>query len=418
MMVDVFMLKDTATVKLQWPLQVLFTLKKAQSDSQTSISVELRKEMTTDTHSFRNIRITDIQIFKFDIPLRDVFQIATMSLSCAHNVLIKTETNEGIVGWGEAAPFHALVGETQSVDFAVAKELKQLLIGKNPLEIAKHVHTMDHFLPHNTTIKSAFDMALYDIAAQFAQLPLYAFLGGHNRPIETDMTIGICDPEEAGDKALAIKEMGFRTIKIKLGLDDKADYKRLENIRLSVGDEAILRIDANQGWDRMTATRNLNSFEQFDIEFCEQPCRAHDVQGMKFVSRNTNIPIMADESLFSPCDALDLIRRDAVPYFNIKFSKSGGIHNATKMSHIAEAAAIPCMVGCMSESRLGITAAAHFGVSSHALKFFDLDSHLEHAEDPIVGGIEIEHGMITIPDEPGIGAMPEPTYVATLEQVK
>ncbi len=374
--------------------------------------------MTTNARSFRDMRIRDIQIFKFDIPLKEVFQIATMSLSCAHNVLIKIETSEGIVGWGEAAPFHALVGETQSIDFAVAKELRQLLIGKNPLEIDRHVQAMDRFLPHNTTIKSAFDMALYDVAAKFAQLPLYAFLGGHSRAIETDLTIGICDPEEAGEKALAIKEMGFRMIKVKLGLDDRADYRRLENIRFSVGEEAVLRIDANQGWDRMAATRNLNSFEQFGVEFCEQPCPARDVQGMQFVSHNTSIPIMADESLFSPHDALDLIQHDAAPYFNIKFSKSGGIHNATKLSHIAEAAAIPCMVGCMSESRLGITAAAHFGVSSPALKFFDLDSHLEHAEDRIVGGIEIDDGMIALPDEPGIGAVPDPAYVATLEQIK
>jgi len=155
--------------------------------------------MTTDTHDFRNLKITDIKMFKFDIPLRDVFQIATMSISVAHNVLVKLETNEGIVGWGEAAPFHALVGETQSIDFAVAKELKHLLIGKNPLETTTLVRAMDRFLPHNTTIKSAFDMALYDISARFSGLPLYAFLGGHNRPIETDMTIGICDPDEAGE---------------------------------------------------------------------------------------------------------------------------------------------------------------------------------------------------------------------------
>jgi L-Ala-D/L-Glu epimerase len=374
--------------------------------------------MTTDTHDFRNLKITEIQIFKFDIPLRDVFQIATMSISVAYNVLIRMETNEGFIGWGEAAPFHALVGETQSTDFAVAKELKHLFMGKNPLETTTLVRAMDRFLPHNTTIKSAFDMALYDISAQVSGLPLYAFLGGQNRPIETDLTIGICDPDEAGEKALAIQEMGFRTIKIKLGLDDKADYQRLKNIRLAVGEEAILRIDANQGWDRMTATRNLKSFEEFGIEFCEQPCRAHDLQGMRFVSHSTSIPIMADESLFSPRDALTLAQHDIAPYFNIKFAKSGGLYNATQMSHIAETAEIPCMLGCMSESRLGITAAAHFGVSSSAFKFFDLDSHLEHAEDPIVGGIEIEHGMISIPDAPGIGATPDPTYLATLEEVR
>ncbi len=374
---------------------------------------------TTNTHKrHQRIKIADIKIFKFDIPLRDVFQIATMSLTRAQNVLIRIETSEGIFGWGEAAPFHALVGETQGIDLAVAKELKNFLIGKNPLELIHLTHSMDLFLPHNTTIKSAFDMALHDIAAKVADLPLYAFLGGHKRPIETDMTIGICDPNEAGEKALALKQMGFKIIKVKLGLDFKADYKRLQHIRQSVGQEAVLRIDANQGWDRMTAVHHLNAFETFDIEFCEQPCRAHDWAGMKYVSQQTRIPIMADESLFSAHDALTLISQDIAPYFNIKLSKSGGIQNAIKMSHIAEAGEIPCMLGCMSETKLGITAAAHVAMSSHAFKYFDLDSHLEHAENAIAGGLDITNGMITLPDEPGIGAHPNPDAVAQLEEIK
>ncbi len=374
--------------------------------------------MTTDMCSIKDIKISDVRIFRFDIPMRDVFQIATMSISTAPNVLIRMETNKGIVGWGEAAPFHALVGETQSIDFAVAKELKDILLGQNPLETVARIQAMDRFLPHNTTIKSAFDMALYDIAAKAAGLPLYAFLGGCPRPIETDMTIGICDPAEAGDKAEAIRKMGFRMIKVKLGLDDKADYDRLKNIRVAVGPDAILRIDANQGWDRMTAVRNLNAFEQFNIEFCEQPCRARDLPGMKFVSQRTTIPIMADEALFSPWDALNLIQQDVAPYFNIKLSKSGGIANALKMSHIAEAAEVPCMIGCMSESKLGITAATHLAMASSAFRFFDLDSHLEHAEDPIVGGITMENGIITLPDKPGIGAEPDPVRLAKLEEIQ
>lgn len=374
--------------------------------------------MATDTQRFKGLKIADIRLFRFDIPLKDVFQIATMSISTARNVLIRIETDNGIVGWGEAAPFHALVGETQSIDFAVARELRDILAGKDPLETASLVQSMDRFLPHNTTIKSAFDMAFYDIAAKAAGLPLYAFLGGSPRPIETDLTIGICDPDEAGRKAAAIREMGFRMIKVKLGLDYEADYTRLKNVRKSAGRDAILRIDANQGWDRMTAVKNLNAFEQFDIEFCEQPCRARDLPGMKYVSRHTTIPIMADESLFSPWDALNLIQQDVAPYFNIKLSKSGGIANALKMSHIAEAAEVPCMVGCMSESRLGITAAAHFAMAGGALKFFDLDSHLEHAEDPIIGGIEMEGSVITLPNAPGIGAEPDPARLARLEEIE
>ncbi len=369
---------------------------------------------TIDSH----LKITNVRIFRFDIPLKEVFQIATMSIDTAKNVLIKIETNDGIEGWGEAASFHAIVGETQLINFAAAKELRELLAGKNPLETDSLVRMMDRFLPHNTTIKGAFDMALYDIAAKAAGLPLYLFLGGKKREIETDLTMGICDPEEAGDKALAIREQGFRKMKIKLGLDFSADHARLKNIRKAVGDDTVLRIDANQGWNRIEAKKNLETFEAFDIEFCEQPCRREDLDGMKYVSDKTNIPVMADESLFSADDAIRLVKRDAVPYFNIKLSKSGGIKNASEIAAIARAAHLPCMVGCMSETRLGITAAAHFGLTNDILTFFDLDSHLEHSEDPVEGGINIVNGMITVPDAPGIGASPDQDFLTKLEEIK
>ncbi|MEN8191185.1 MAG: dipeptide epimerase [Bacteroidota bacterium] len=374
--------------------------------------------MKLNDRYYTKIKISDIKIYKFDIPLKELFQIATMSLNNANNVLIKIETNEGIEGWGEAASFHALVGETQLINFAAAKELREILIGRNPLEIESIVQLMDFYLPHNTTIKSAIDMALYDIIGKVAGLPLYSLLGGEKREIETDMTIGICDPNEAGEKALAIKSQGFKMIKVKLGLDFDDDYLRLKNIREAVGNDTILRIDANQGWDRMSAKNNLDAFSKFDIEFCEQPCKVNDINGMKFVSNNTDIPIMADESLFSPFNALNLIQENVAPYFNIKLSKSGGIHNAMKIAHVAEAGVIPSMVGCMSESKLGLTAASHFSLSNKIIKFFDLDSYLEHSEDPIVGGMKINNGIIDIPDEPGIGACPDSEYIKTLQEIK
>ncbi len=372
----------------------------------------------TTTLNYENLKIEDIKIFRFDIPLKDIFEIATMSIDNARNVLIRVITNEGIIGWGEASSLRSIVGETQLINFAAAKELKQILIGKNPLAVASLVEEMDYFLPHNTTMKGAFDMALYDIAAKVAGLPLYAYLGGRKREIETNLTIGLCDPSEAGEKAISVRSMGFRMIKVKVGINYRDDYTRLDNIRKAAGSDAIIRIDANQGWDRITAIENLKAFEEFEIEFCEQPGRAHDLAGMKFVSEHANIPVMADESLFSPYDALNIIQQDAAPYLNIKLTKSGGIFNALKIAHIAEAGARPCMIGCMAETKLGITAAAHFAMANRIIRFFDLDSHIKHAEDPIDGGVKIENGMISIPDDPGIGASPDPDYVKRLEEIK
>jgi L-alanine-DL-glutamate epimerase-like enolase superfamily enzyme len=212
--------------------------------------------------------------------------------------------------------------------------------------------------------------------------------------------------------------MGFRIIKVKLGASFGEDRRRLASIRKAIGAEPILRVDANQAWDRVAALAALIAFEEFGVEFCEQPCRAHDLQGMRHVSGRAPIPVMADESLFSPQDALEIIRQDAAPYFNVKLSKSGGILNAQKIAHVAEAGYRPCMMGCMSESRLGITAAAHFALANPIVRFFDLDAFLEHAENPILGGAEIKHGILTVPDTPGIGARPDPTWMRRVEEVR
>ena len=210
--------------------------------------------------------------------------------------------------------------------------------------------------------------------------------------------------------------MGFRIIKVKLGLSDKDDYRRLANIRRAVGPQTILRIDANQGWDRTAAIRSLRVLEELEIELCEQPCRVLDLQGMRYVHQHAAIPVMADESVFSASDALEIIQQDAAAYFNIKLSKSGGIHRAQQVAHVAEAGFRPCMIGCMSESRLGITAAAHFACAHPIIRFFDLDSCLEHTENHILGGIDYQGGSISLPDAPGIGARPDPDYVRTLEE--
>ncbi len=365
-----------------------------------------------------NLKITAIDIYPFDIRMHEPFRIATMTAWSSPNVLVHIRTNDDLDGWGEASPLHSITGETQGICLAAARELAPLLIGKNPLEISWLVGLMNSFLPHNSTIKSAIDMALYDIAAKAANLPLYRFLGGRLRPMETDLTIGIGDPTKAGDAALAVIAKGFRVIKVKLGTTFEEDDLRLRNIRAAAGEAVTIRIDANQAWDRPTAIRSLTALETYNIEFCEQPLRAHDVTGMREVSNSTSIPLMADEALFSPSDALRLINEDAVPYFNVKLAKSGGIHAAMKIAAVAEAGGISCMVGCMLESRLGLAASAHFAAAFECVRFYDIDSCYEHAEELIEGGIQIKNGMIIVPETPGIGAAPTAELLNRLTKVQ
>jgi L-alanine-DL-glutamate epimerase-like enolase superfamily enzyme len=294
--------------------------------------------------------------------------------------------------------------------------MARLLIGKDPLDIEARLREISSFLPHNTTARSAFDIALYDILGKAAGLPLYRLFGGSPRELFTDDTIGIDDPAAMAEKAVKFKEEGFRAIKVKLGTTPEEDIERVRRIREAIGSDIPIRVDANQGWDRNAAIKALRGIEDLGVQYCEQPVAAGDLAAMRAVREKTQIPIMADESLFDVHDALELIRAEACDYLNIKLSKSGGLHMALKIAAVAEAARMGCMVGCMSETRLALTAAAHLAAARPIVRFTDLDSALTHTVDPIVGGMEYgEGGRITLPEGPGLGAEVDPAFLKKCE---
>ena len=362
------------------------------------------------------MRIVKVTVYKADIPLVAPFRIALGVTEVAENFFVRIETDEGIHGWGEGSPFPAIVGETQRICLAAARDMARLILGKDPLDIEARLREIAAFLPHNTTARSAFDMALYDILGKAAGLPLYRLFGGPRRELLTDDTIGIDSPAAMAEKARALKEKGFPAIKVKLGTTPAEDIERVRRIREAIGPDIPIRVDANQGWDRNAAVEALTGIEDLGVQYCEQPVAAGDLASMRAVREKTRIPIMADESLFDVHDALALIQAGACDYFNIKLSKSGGLHMALKIAAVAEAARVGCMVGCMSETRLALTAAAHLASARPIIRFFDLDSALTHTVDPIVGGMEYgEGGRITLPDGPGLGAEVDPAFLEKLE---
>lgn len=358
-----------------------------------------------------NLKITSVDIYKADIPFHEPFKIAIMEVTCAKSVFIKIITNEGMYGIGEANPFWAITGETQAISVDGAVDLAKLLIGKDPLNIEERMCEINKFLVHNSTLRSAFDMALYDILGKSAGLPLYAVLGGGKRVFWTDNTIGIANPDMMAKKAAEYKSAGFKAIKVKLGTTKEQDVARIHKIRQAVGETLPIRIDANQGWDYRTAIATLRSLGPMGIEYCEQPIAHWDYENMCRIRQNSPIAIMADESLFDHHDAYKLASMGCCDYFNIKLAKSGGIHTALKINAIAEGAGIKCMVGCMAETRLGLTAAAHLVSARLNIQYADLDGHMMLKEDPVVGGARYNIGEITVPDVPGHGADLDPDFL-------
>lgn len=365
------------------------------------------------------IMITGIDIFKLNLPYKEPFVISLGVIENATNVVVRIHTNSGLTGTGECAPFMTIVGETQETVFELSKQMAGLLKGKDPFAIEARLAEIDRAVSGNYTMKSAFDMALYDLLSQQAKMPLYKLLGGNNnREIYTDMTISIGSPEKVARDALAFQQAGFPAIKVKLGTTTKADVARIKAIRDVVGDAYPVRIDANQGWDTITAINTLKELAKYNIEHCEEPIPKWNNRELAKVRENSPIPIMADESVFDHHDAFRLAAMGACDYFNIKFSKSGGIFNALKINAVAESAGIKCQVGCMSESRYALTALMHFVLASKNVVHYDMDSSLMLDADPVTGGIQYQgKGKWKLEDAIGIGAGFDEDVLNSMENV-
>ena len=364
---------------------------------------------------FKGMKIESIDVFKADLALREPFRIAIMEIEHANNVYVRINAEGGLHGMGEASPFWKICGETQAIDLAAARDLALLIKGKNALAIEERIADLEGYLSHNSTIRSAFDMALYDLLGKATGMPLYALLGGERRQLRTDLTISINDPSYMAERASEFVAAGFSAIKVKLGTTYAEDLERIVSIREAVGGDVPIRIDANQGWDFTTALAILRALEPMGIEYCEQPVACWDHAALSELRRGTSIPIMADESLFDHHDAYKLCCGECCDYLNIKLSKSGGIRNALNICAVAEGCGKACMVGCMMESRLGLSAAAHLASARGNIIFYDLDSALLLAEDPVTGGIEYAGEMVTIPDAPGLGADVDSGFLDSME---
>ena len=365
----------------------------------------------------KKLKITDVEIFLFDIPLTSPFRIAIGEMKAANDLLIRIRTDQGVVGLGEACPFPPITGETQATNAAAAISIRDMLVGEDPLAIDALLRKIGPLVHSNPSAVAAFDMALHDILGKVAGLPLFRLLGGTKNQFETDITTSLDTLENMTAESRKYADMGYKTLKVKVGLDPDEDFARLSAIRAAVGRGVAIRIDANQGWTVPQAVYALRKMEPLAIEFCEQPVLASDTAGLRAVRSQSPIAIMADEALFGPADAVKLIRAEACDSFNIKLMKAGGILNAIRIAHIADAANMRCMAGCMLESKLALTAAAHVVASQANIVYADLDGNSEHVTDPIIDGMTVKAGVLTLPEKPGLGCDVDPDFVKKLRKV-
>jgi L-Ala-D/L-Glu epimerase / N-acetyl-D-glutamate racemase len=361
------------------------------------------------------VKIDQIAFYHAQLKLKQPFTTSLSTRTHANNVFVRIRTNEGIIGWGECSPNLHINGETIETCFAVGKLLGQQLIGIDPRNVIAASELMNSLIYGNSSIKSAIDLAVHDIAARAKNQPLYQFLGGSiKKKIYTDYTVSLMSVEKMVADALAVKAKGFPIMKVKLGDNGKKDIQRIKSIREAVGKEITIRIDANQGWGVQEAIDTLNGLAPYNIEYCEEPIARHSFLRLKQVREASPILIMADESCSDHHDAKNLIDLEACDYFNIKLGKSSGLINANKIIQHAEAANMKMQIGGFLESKLLCTANCHLAYTSDQVTFFDFDSPLFIENDPVIGGMQYQSDWeITLPNTPGLGVEVDSQFLKT-----
>lgn len=348
--------------------------------------------------------IQQIEVYPVTLDYIEPFRIAPSTSTESHNVVVRIITDYGVFGWGESSPSQRVTGENVETVLKTIDKIAPKLIGLCPLRLEHDIDAMDAIAEGNPAAKAAIDIALHDILGKTCRKPLFMLMGAYRTEVLTDITLGIKSPKAMAKDAAKAIEKGFKALKVKVGIDPAEDVERIKMIREAVGDDVQIRIDANQGWTPKQAIEALNRIERYAIQFAEQPVAAEDIKGLVTVRKNSSIPIMADESVHSPQDALRVIQAEAADLINIKLMKSGGILRARRIANIAEAANMPCMIGCMGESEIGIAAGTHLAAAVKNIQYADLDCDIL-LKNKLVrkGGTKLRNSMRTFTKQNGLG---------------
>ena len=352
------------------------------------------------------MKITEVRLGKISVPLRVPFKTALRTVNSVEDVIVELRTDTGAVGYGEAPPTGAITGDTTgAIIGAIQDHIGKSILGRDVDDFEDVLQTVQKCVVKNTSAKAAVDMALWDLYGQLYNIPVYKLMGGARKSIVTDITISVNDPEEMARDAVNAIERGYDCLKVKVGANPALDVARLAAVRKAVGDDVCIRIDANQAWQPKEAVRILNQMQEqgLAIEFVEQPVKAHDFEGMKYVTERSYVPVLADESVFSPEDALKIMQMGAADLVNIKLMKCGGLYNALKIASAAEVYGVECMIGCMLEAKISVNAAVELACAKKIITKIDLDGPVLCSEDPILGGAVFNEKEITVSDEPGLG---------------
>ena len=350
------------------------------------------------------MKITKIEAWQVSMRLLEPYTIAYESVDSATNVFLRIETNRGTAGYGCAAPDETVTGETpDGVLTTLMEEVGPSIKGSDPLRPAMLLERLRPAMQSHPAAMASVDMALCDILGKRSNLPLWRLLGGFRDHIKTSVTIGIMPEKETTERAKQLVAVGFKSLKLKGGIDVDSDIGRVLKVREIIGDKIELRFDANQGFTVADSLKFVKQTRRARLELIEQPTPRDQLDMLGRVTRGVSIPVMADESLMTLRDGFRIARRGLADMINVKLMKVGGIWEALQINSVARSAGLEVMVGCMDEAALSIAGALHFALARPNVLYADLDGHLGLIGDPSADAVILRNGTLYPTNKPGLG---------------
>ncbi len=351
------------------------------------------------------MKIKNISVWKENLALTRPYTIAYETIDSVQNMFVLLEAENGSVGIGAGSPAEDVTDESiEACENALTNNLDIILRNQDIFCIPSLLSQLNNSMASTPAALAAADIALHDLLANVIGIPLVDVLGRVHDSMPTSITIGIKPVDETLEEADEYWEKGFKILKVKTGLDVDEDIERMILLRKKFGAEAILRVDANQGYSVTDYKRFLEQTKKVNIEFVEQPLNALQLNEMRSFDEWIRKLTMADESILNPQNALKcLYPPHPFGIFNIKLMKCGGIAPGLEIARMAQYEGIKLMWGCMDESIVSITAALHAAFASPATRYLDLDGSFDLANDLVKGGFIIKNGWLRIADHPGLG---------------
>lgn len=352
-------------------------------------------------------RIKDLRVHIVRIPAKTVHSHGSGDVASFNSVLLEIKTEGGLTGWGEASPWPVFTGIVEANAAALHVHLRDYLIGTDPFQIEKHLAAADKVVVNCSEAKAALETALLDIVGQASGLSISELIGGRCRS-EIPLSFSVANPDFSADLDLIAQLYadGVRIFKMKTGFaDHQFDLMRLEKLRHKYGDAIDIRVDYNQGMQPFEAIRRLRDVEAFRPTFIEQPVAKQNLEAMANIARAMDTPLMADESVFNPREAVIAAKMQLADLFSLKIMKSGGIRRALEVAAIARAAGIGVYGGCMFETGIAHMAGTHLMAAIPDLtlgcEFYMATYYI--AEDILETAFPVRDGMVHVPLSPGMG---------------